>query len=200
MNKIVILILAAGNSSRMGAIKQLLPWQEGTLIENAIKQAKASIASDVIVVLGANHQKIEQKINHQNAILVINDTWESGLGSSIACGINYIDKSLKNTDAVLVMLADQPLIKTEFLNHMMRKFINGNTNIVATKYEQKAGVPAIFGSDYFKELSTLSNDFGAKMILEKNKSLILLLEAQGITFDVDSPEDYDRIKKESLPS
>ncbi len=198
MKNIAILILAAGNSSRMGSIKQLLPWKEATLIDNAIEQAKATHAVEVVVVLGAHSEKIKKNRETHGSVFLENKNWESGLGTSIACGINYIQNIKNKIDGVLVMLADQPLINTVYLNEMMFRFAETPKHIIATKYKNRAGVPAIFSPDYFPELAALKDDFGAKIILEKYKTRISGLESCGKTDDIDSQEDYDRLKNSLL--
>jgi molybdenum cofactor cytidylyltransferase len=116
---IAILILAAGASSRMGRTKQLLPWQDTTLLGSAIRTARDSNAKSVAVVLGANAESIRGRVNvgrgvKTDADFVENTAWETGLGSSIACGTEFLIEKKIVYDGILIMLADQPLIDTEY--------------------------------------------------------------------------------------
>ncbi len=190
-----ILILAGGNSSRMGSIKQLLSWEQTTLMEHAVHQAEMSDAYEVLVVLGANIELIKEKISVKRAGVIENNSWELGLGTSISCGVTYAISNWGNLDGVMIMLADQPLVDTLFLNQIMEKFKTSEKGIVATKYGKRVGVPAIFSQAYFGELVQLNDDFGAKKIMTKYKNDIFEIDGQGKTEDIDTLEDYKRLKK-----
>lgn len=189
---IAILILAAGASCRMGRTKQLLAWEGTTLLGNAIEAAKASKASSVVVVLGANSESIQKKIEVNGIEIVENKKWKSGLGSSIACGIKFLLKTHPKITAVLVMLADQPLIDTVYLNAMIATF-NESGKGVATRYNSKAGVPALFPRANFEKLATLQDDFGAKNIINGPKEIFSVLNPGHKTRDIDTKSDYKKL-------
>ncbi|HDZ14442.1 hypothetical protein LCGC14_0753910 [marine sediment metagenome] len=191
-----ILILAAGASSRMGETKQLLPWEDTTLLGNAIQTAKACGTNSVTVVLGANAAIIKKQIVQSNIHTVENTEWQLGLGSSIACGTKFILQSQPNTEAILVLLADQPLIDTAYLNIMLSAY-NTNAKGVATAYKNKAGVPALFPKSYFEELLTLDDDYGAKTIINNPKENFLVLEPGLKTRDIDTKSDYEDLHNTS---
>lgn len=188
---IAILILAAGNSSRMGErIKQVLPWKTSTLLGNAVDQASASVANTTYVVLGASEEFIKAEVQLDKVVTIQNRNWENGLGSSIAAGLEYfLAKSLSH-DAVLIILADQPLIDTNYLNKMMGNWKGNPSKIITTQYESRSGVPAIFGKEYFEELKNLNKDFGAKEIIASHYDVILALDPKGKEIDIDSWETY----------
>lgn len=190
---IAIIILAAGASSRMDETKQLLPWKDTTLLGNAIRKAKDSNAKSVIVVLGAHAESIRKKIQDEVEI-VENTSWASGLGSSIACGTEFLLKSENKTNGLLIMLADQPLIDTRYLNSMMAAF-SPEQEIIATAYNNRAGVPALFSASYFGKLTKLKDDFGAKKIIDSNDSDVLVLNPGNKTADIDTKSDYENIIK-----
>ena len=191
-NRCAVLVLAAGSSSRMGRPKQLLPWGEGTMLQSAIETAKTSTSDQVVVVLGANSEAIE-KILPSDVISVVNTDWRNGMGSSIACGMRTLLESGTKFTAVLIMLADQPLIDSEYLNSLLATFQEKERGIVATDYNGRAGVPALFGSTYFKQLGKLDAEFGAKELLARNFFDIHLLDAGRKTADIDIEEDYDKL-------
>lgn len=190
---IAILILAAGASSRMGKTKQLLPWGSTTLLGNAIGNAKESNARTVIVVLGANSEAIQKEIEKNSIEILINTDWKSGLGSSIACGTEFLLKSSPIPDGILVMLADQPLIDTDYLNAMIGTFASHRKGIVATTYQNRAGVPALFAADYFKKMEKLGDDFGAKKIIASHRENVLEMAPGAKTIDIDTKSDYERL-------
>ena len=194
-NNIAIVILAAGASSRMGQVKQLLPWEDTTLLGNAIRKAKASDANSVIVVLGANAESIRMEISESQIIIIENPIWASGLGTSIARGTDFLIKNKNKPNGILVMLADQPLIDTAYLNAMMAAFNPEQEMIIATAYENRAGVPALFSKDYYKKLITLDDDFGAKEIIDYQKENVMILDLKQKTVDIDTKKDYENLIK-----
>ncbi|MET7029178.1 nucleotidyltransferase family protein [Sediminicola luteus] len=195
-SKIVVLILAGGKGSRMGTIKQLLPWKGATLLENTIIQAKMSQAFGIIVVLGAHATEIRSKISDKDILLVDNTEWESGLGTSISTGVNYIQNNIPHAEGVMVLLADQPLIDTQYIDHMLDTFTKQSNGMVTTNYGNREGVPAIFDKKYFSDLLSLNQDFGAKDLIQKNKHLNISLNPKGKELDIDTPEDYNTLLKQ----
>ncbi len=192
--KIAILILAAGESSRMGdKVKQILPWNNYNLLGNTVNQAKASIANDTYVVLGAYEEIIKAEVHFDDNSIIQNTNWKNGLGSSIAAGMNYFESKGLTFEAVLILLADQPLIDTNYLNKMMGNWKGNPLKIITTQYESHSGVPAIFGKEYFSELQKLNKDFGAKDIIASQEKAILAIHPEGKEIDIDSWETYQEL-------
>ncbi len=187
-----ILLLAAGASSRMGSPKQLLSWGDTNLLGNAIAAAEASSADDVLLVLGANAELIEKSLP-TGVKIVKNEFWSRGMGSSIACGMRYLEESSKRYRAILIMLGDQPLIDTDYLNQMLLEKDTQEKGIVATEYNGRAGVPAVFSSRYFSELAQLDTETGAKAVLQEHGADVWLMNAGLKTADIDTKEDYDKL-------
>lgn len=186
--------MAAGSSSRMGAPKQLLSWKNTTLIENAITNVLQLEPLKSIVVLGANSEQIIPKIEAYPVEIIHNSSWDSGLGNSIAYGVRHIKKNYE-VDAVLVILADQPLIETSYLKEMITLFDVNKNQIIATQYQnEKLGVPALFDKSYFEELSTIDGDKGAKILLEEYVKSVITTQLAANVFDVDTEEDYNKLK------
>jgi len=191
---IATLILAAGNSSRMGVPKQLLPWKNSFLLNHSIDTATQVPNSKTYVVLGANHDLIASKINRIDTEILYNANWKLGLGSSISFGVKSIMKSEQKFDAVLIMLSDQPLIDSNYLNGLINLFKTGSNQIIASVYEpEKLGVPALFDVCYFEELSKLDDDKGAKKIIENHIDNVISLRANDLISDIDTMEEYERL-------
>lgn len=196
MSKLAILILAAGNSSRMAVSKQLLKWKEANLLQHAMTTVN-KVNSQNLVVLGANYSKIKSQIEDKNIRVLCNQNWQKGLGNSISFGINYIKESLPNIDNVLIMLADQPLIDADFLNQMIETHILYPKKIICTLYQNdKLGVPAIFNKIYFEDLLQLNDDKGAKELLKKYSSDVISLNGVKIVRDIDTLDDYEDLYKQ----
>ncbi len=190
MQKIAIIILAAGNSSRMGDIKQLLPYKNTSLIGWAIQNAKKSNAHSVFCVLGANAELIKKEINQYQIETILNTNYKEGLSSSITAGVNHIKD--KHFDALLIMLADQPNVNTSYLNNLISKYQESSLKIIVSNYKEKVGVPAIFPKNYFNQLLSLEGDKGAKHLLQKQLLELVKLKPYNL-IDIDTKEDYQNL-------
>lgn len=189
------LLLAAGESKRMGRIKQLLPWNNTTLLEHTINEALQSNVNKVNLVLGANSVEILSKIKPSNVDVFINKKWQNGIGSSIAYGIGEILR-VSNPEAILIGLADQPFVNTAFYNQMLAKYKSDEKIMIASQYEKSYGVPALFGSHYYDSLLSLKGDEGAKKLILKFPDRLILMDGSEIHKDIDTIEMY----KEALNS
>ena len=172
--------------------KQLLSLRETTLLGHAIEQAEASQAEEVFVVLGANAERIKTSLGFREFSIVENKHWEEGIGVSISTGVNAVT-STKDFDAVLLMLGDQPLIDSVYLDQMIAEFNKDPSTMVATKYPKSNGVPALFPKKYFPQLMLLGGDTGAKSLLNDGSSPVTAIDAGNKILDIDTPEDYRRI-------
>lgn len=187
--KTAILILAAGNSTRMGEAKQLLSYQNTTLLGWAIKTAKNTATKEVFCVLGAHAEIIKKSIEKYQIETIYNPNYKNGLSSSISTGIKYLTS--KNFDSVLILLADQPKITSGYLDILLNTAKENSTKIVASNYKENSGVPAIFPKTYFNQLINLSGDKGAKALLNSVKD-ILKINATNLV-DIDTKEDYKNL-------
>lgn len=193
--KTTIIILAAGASSRMGTMKQLLPWEGTTLLGHVIHTAISTEADNTVLVLGAKAEEIEKSIKPSLVSLVVNENWKQGMGSSIAKGVAYITQNFPDTQAVLIILADQPFIDKNNLNTYLDKGNKYPEKIVATNYGLKLGVPALFPKSFFKQLMTLNKDYGAREILETNRDNIFAVKNNINLVDLDTMKKYHQLKK-----
>lgn len=191
--KIAILILAAGESKRMNGIKQLLPWKNTTLLGNAIEQAIQSKGNAVYVVLGANANQITPTIAHYNIQTIENANWKNGLGNSIAAGVKEIKDNQGDYDAILITLADQPLLTADYYNLLMDHYVQNKAKIIASETNNSPSVPAIFDALYFEQLSQLHQDQGAKEILLAAEKEVYVLRTNANLMDVDTQSAYEKI-------
>lgn len=183
--------MAAGESSRMGdRIKQLIPWKKTNLINNAITTAVNSKADYVKVVLGAYAAEIKKSIPAEAETFTCHN-WKEGLGTSIGYGVQQALED--KPDKILIMLADQPFIDTAFINKLIQRAINSNKSVIATGYNSKAGVPAVFDKKLFAELVNLKGSSGAKMIIEKYKGETEIIDNPDAAKDIDTVEDYEKL-------
>lgn len=195
MDKIAVVVLAAGNAKRLGQSKQLLPWGNSTLLGNVVDNVLTVDAHKTFVVLGAYSNEILEKINLSEATVLINDNWQQGLGSSIASAITEIDDKYPELNAVLLVLADQPFIGSIHLNAIINLHLTEKESIIITRKEDYRGVPVLFPRKFFKELRLLSNDEGAKQIINRNKNCVKEIVSQDNIADIDTFEAYEAFHK-----
>jgi molybdenum cofactor cytidylyltransferase len=184
MTEVSVIILAAGSSSRMGSPKQLLRWKDETLLGHAIRTAMASKAVHTYVVLGSNEDAHRRAIEKFPVTLVVNKDWAKGMGSSLKAGIRAAAES---SGALLVMTCDMPFVTSQHLDNL----IGADQDVVASQYNNAAGVPALFRRNLFNELLSIDDTAGAKKIIEKYRTAAALVHLDMPT-DLDTPEDYQK--------
>ena len=189
MMTIAVLILAAGSSSRMGRPKQLLKINNCYLLQHVITNATSSNATTTFCVIGANAHIIRKKIGLPNVTYLYNETYKSGISSSIRRGITHIEKNIKNLHGTLILLGDQPEVNKTYINSIIQLFSENPTSIIASKYGNKIGVPALFPKHYFKALLNLKGDRGAYDILNKDDNVILCNTPINLV-DIDTEKDF----------
>jgi len=189
--KISAIMLAAGNSSRLGRAKQLLPFQGKSLITHSLDKLHQLELYQKVVVVGAYAEKIKDHLgeDYPDLQVVENKGWLQGMASSLQKGLQVLDAV---NDAVLICLADQPLIPVAHLEDMIAKY-RVLEQLVISAYNQDIGVPALIPSRYFPELSTLQGQKGAKFLLLKYQSDSSIIPCPSAAFDIDTEEDYRRI-------
>jgi len=191
--KIGLIILAAGAATRMGRPKQLLSYQGRSLILHAVEVALASMSQPIIVVLGAYVEQIKPELMPKAVQVVENSQWQEGMSSSIRAGISMLLKTNSKLDAVIISLADQPLVSPQIFNQLIQSYQETQKVIIASKYNETTGVPALFSNALFPELMQLEGDQGAKALIQKyiDTGLILLIPEAAI--DIDTPDDYKQL-------
>jgi len=172
----------------MGQSKQLLPWKNETLLTHTIKIAMGSRAGHVYVVLGSDEAAHRKAIEDLPVTIVANPLWEKGMGSSLKAGLN---EAKKDSEAVLVMVCDQPFVTSQHLDNMIDHFEMTGQLIVASKYLDTIGVPALFNKEMFDELLSVSDHEGARKIIANHKSAIAVVYLKSGE-DLDTPEDYQK--------
>lgn len=189
-----IIILAAGNSSRLGRPKQLLSYKGKTLLEIVIDAALQTLFSPVIVVLGAYAKEIIEK-SSSDVVYVINDSWKKGMSSSIAAGMAEVTGKSPDLENVVIAVSDQVFITADIFENLHRKWRITNKGIIASNYASTTGTPALFNKKYFNELLSLQGNKGAKPILMSHNDDIDTITFELGYIDIDTEKDYrDLIK------
>lgn len=185
-----ILLLAAGSSSRLGRSKQLLPVDSEPLLVRAVRTALASGANKTVVVLGSDAPAHHNVISNYPVEVAVNDDWQKGMGHSLKTGLLHLITSAPETQAVLVMVCDQPMLEASHLQRLILELGRSEKTIIASLYNGSPGVPAIFTYHHFEELLNLDDQHGAKKVILQHQSTIGLIDFPGGVVDLDTPEDY----------
>lgn len=184
------IILAAGASSRMGRLKQLLPFGNATLLSHAIAQAYKAQFARVLVVLGAHSEQISPLVEQARAELVLNPDWESGMGSSIHAGLAYLRRNPPQPAALAVLLADQPYVTAHHLLAMRRLLQDGTAPVVAARYDGRVGVPAFFRAEMYSTLASIPAAAGARQLLRSSTVAVEEFPLPEAAIDIDTPADF----------
>ena len=194
MENYAVIILAAGESSRMGQPKQLLPYLETTLLERAFETACSLAGARVCIVLGSGAETILPIIANASENIIINKDWKTGMSSTIKCGLQYILSKYPATDGVIFMTCDQPYITNENLNEMIAMRRENGKTIIAASYADTIGIPVLFGARLFSELMQLNGDKGAKQIIQKYPDDVAEILIPRAAIDIDTPEQFQALK------
>jgi molybdenum cofactor cytidylyltransferase len=188
---IIAVVLSAGESSRMGRPKALLPIEGQKFIERIIRVIGQSRVGRTIVVLGHHADELRGQIEHLPIQMVLNSDYQKGQLSSLQAAIRHI-KNDDRCDGMLVHLVDHPFIDVALVDVLIQGFYEAKKLIVVPRYKGKRGHPVIFSRDLFEELLNAPVDQGAKAVVNAHREETLEIEwhDQGITVDIDTPELY----------
>ena len=192
-NRVMIsaIVLAAGQSRRMGQPKQLLEWQGSTLLQHVLRNVIRSIADETILVLGYEAEQIGKTLSGLPVRIVVNPDYPSGMASSLQRGLLAMEPI---SEAFMFVLADQPDVGPDMINAVIRTFRQTGLKrrIVRPVYRGMPGHPILMSADYRQDLLQLKGDVGARQILSDHPEDITEIEVDrdAVLVDMDTPEDY----------
>ena len=192
---IAVIILAAGRSARLGSPKQLLSYRGKTLLQHTIDTALESQASPILVVLGSGKDAIKNELEQKQVFILENSSWESGMASSISCGITNLQELAPESKAVILMVCDQPFVNAKLLNNLITKHKDTRQSIVASSYANTLGTPALFHQSLFSELLVLEGESGAKSLIKKYSLQTGFVSFDQGSIDIDTRENYRNLPK-----
>ena len=186
-----VVILAAGAATRFGGTKQLAAYGGEALVRRTIRLAEAVCAERSLLVTGSDWQRVQDACAPIQGFFVRNEAFASGLGGSISCGVRAVAGA---ADAVLLLLADQPLITAQYLEQMIIAWNGSADCIVCSEFANTAGPPVIFPARYFAELMRLDGDTGARVVLETHRERVIGLPCEDAATDIDTVDDLAKLQ------
>ena len=188
---ICAVVLAAGLSRRMGAQKLLLPFGGKTVVAHIVDQIIASTVDEVHVVVGHEGRRVSRELSDRHASVVTNPDYESGMLSSVRCGLTALGRECR---AVMVALGDQPSVTSKLIDRMVQSFAATEKQILVPSYDGRRGHPVLFSANYRDEILTQYNNVGLRGLLRAHPDDVfeLNVSSSAVLSDMDCPEDYRR--------
>ncbi|NVJ60057.1 MAG: nucleotidyltransferase family protein [Gammaproteobacteria bacterium] len=198
--RLAIVILAAGESRRLGEAKQLISINGKSLLQDRLEVIKKTVTNfdadyfncELYCVLGSRNESIKKQINFSSVTLIDNGKWQEGIASSLRISVDFINESYK-PDAIMYVTCDQWCLNRMDFQKLLSLWVENiklnSNNIVAAEYET-LGVPAIFDKKWFVYLRELTGDSGAKKILNRFKNDVTPCPLPNAKFDLDTKQDY----------
>lgn len=191
------ILLAAGESKRMGMPKQLMPFGDSTILEQTVDNLLSSRVDEIIVVLGCRAEDIEKRIAAKPVKIAMNPAYRQGMSTSIVAGLALVDD---RAEAVMFVLADQPFIDGKIINQLVDGFASNDRGIVFPSCRGSRGHPIIFSIKYRKELLELKGDIGGRQIIKEHPDDVLEIpvDSEGVSVDIDTTDDFSQRLDTSL--
>ena len=189
MGAIGAIILAAGESKRMGFPKMLIPFHGTTMIENVIANVSASSVESTLIILGTEKDRLIEVIKKTTATYCYNDNYKEGMLSSVKCGFQNLSLDIKD---VLVFQGDKPYITSDVINRVIEAYKSSGKGIVMPVYNGKRGHPLMIDRKYWNYIEKLEMSEGLRALAYKFSEDVLEVETdcQGILRDFDTYEEY----------
>lgn len=190
MTRVAAVVLAAGDSTRMGWPKQLLRFDGESLVRRAARTALASQCAGVFVVLGAHAAAVARELDGLALTLVQNPQWQEGMSRSIRVAVEAVAAAQPRFDGLLIVLADQPAVTTALLDRLIAASPTAPAGLVACEYAGTVGAPALFARRHYDALRALHGDRGGKAVLIAYADAVVQIPFPPASIDLDTPADY----------
>jgi molybdenum cofactor cytidylyltransferase len=196
------IVLAAGMSTRMGQNKLLLLFKGKPLIAHAVDILLASEIDEIIVVLGNEADKVQEKLRGRQVRLIENPDFREGLSTSVRAGVTAVSRQ---ADGIMVYLADQPLLEPADVNRILRAFVhakNAGKSIVVPFFDRQRGNPVLLDSSYREAILGVVGDIGCKGVIKRypDQVFVLQMESDHVIRDMDTIEEYEVVLGSTMNS
>ncbi len=187
------IILAAGESKRMGQPKMLLPWGKTTVLMKVINTFKSAGIQDIIVITGGKREEVERLVG-DSARTVFNENFATGeMLSSVQCGLNTVKPKM---EAALICLGDQPQVEERSVRLIVEEYLKTRAPLIVPSYQMRRGHPWLVAKKYWDEILKMRTPESPREFLNRHAVEIhyLELDTPSILQDLDTPEDYARAR------
>lgn len=183
------ILLAAGQSRRMGAFKPLLPFGDGTVIETCIDNLRAGGVREIVVVLGHRSEEIRDRLATHNVRFAINSDPTSEMGVSIGRGVEQISQA---AEAVFIALVDQPAISPEVITFLIEERQRTGALLIIPQHGERGGHPVLVDLSFRQELSMLDPQRGLRGLFETHATSVIRVPVASpyVVRDMDTWDDY----------
>lgn len=192
---IFAVVLAAGRSSRFGQSKQRIEIGGVPLVRRAVRTAATVCGDRVMTVVGHDAASVLRAINANSGFLVVNDDYDAGIGGSIAVAARACRPC---ASALLLMLADQPLVTAQHLRALIKAWTGSEKGIVATAFDDAQGPPVLLPRGTFHDLCRLTGDKGARALFRDARFSLKSVRFEPAAVDIDTPDDLAALTQELL--
>ncbi len=189
MHQTGIIILAAGNSSRLGRPKQLLTFRGKLLVQHAVDEALQAKPGAVVVVTGAGAEEVSVSLADRAVTIVYNAHWLEGMASGIVAGVEKMVQ-LQSVTNFLITVCDQPFVSAALFRDMIKRKRDTGKGIVACAYAGSMGTPVLFDEKYQRDLLHLKGKEGAKALVKGSAKDVATVQFSKGNIDIDTEEDY----------
>ena len=197
MPDIALILLAAGASARLGRPKQLLAYRGRSLLRHAAEAAVESVCRPVLVVLGAEAERMRPELDGLPVQIFENVDWAQGMASSLCAGLRAVPE---DAEGAVVILCDQPLLTGDVIDALVTACGESRAPVAASEYGGTLGVPALFGRALFPELAALTGAEGAKQVILRHAADAARVPFPGGLVDIDTPDDLANLTPRPTPS
>jgi CTP:molybdopterin cytidylyltransferase MocA len=183
------IVLAAGEASRFGSTKQLAKFAGQPLVARAIRTAETVCGPRSLLIVGNDWPGVTAACHPLQGFMAVNPDFRNGMASSIKMAVRSVSEVAK---AVLLLLADQPLVTASHLEVLANAWRASPDSICASAYAETVGPPVIFPARCFPELMELKGDRGARRVIDRNRDNMIAIRLEEAAVDIDRPDDLSR--------
>lgn len=189
------LILAAGESRRMGRDKALLNYRGKSFLTAIIETLQSSGAGKIAVVLGHHAGEIQRSIAGTDILIAYNPNYQAGQTSSLQAGLAALTEFAP--EAVILCLVDHPAVTPAVVNKLVDRYRESKAPVVVPTYHGERGHPVLLGNALIPELMHLDPGTGANSVIHKYQGTTELVEVDdvGVVLDIDDPESYEKLDR-----
>jgi molybdenum cofactor cytidylyltransferase len=187
------IVLAAGDSTRLGRPKQLIQIEGESLLRRTVRLAVDAGCSPVLAILGRDTERLSTELHGLDATVIHNEEWRSGMASSLKRGLRAALGIRPHLGNAMILVCDQPGLDSFTLQNLLATHQLRQPAVTASRYRDTLGVPAVFSKNLFPELLDLTGDQGARRILQQHRNQTASIEFPAGEFDLDTPEDLARL-------